>query len=66
MGARVFTHGPLVSEMKFQLCRCKGCGVERTCTPDTDFYVVEGDEEGPLYCLKCLMDLPRAGKKEER
>jgi hypothetical protein len=49
------THGSgRARDRRYRLCKCNGCGIERLCTPTTDFYTKGDDKTGPLYCEACV------------
>jgi hypothetical protein len=51
-GERVFeVAGADAQERGDQLCRCHMCGVVERCTPEADFYGLEGER---LVCERCL------------
>jgi len=41
-------------------CKCDKCGVVEICSDEqeeTDFYVTNGQNNGPLSCFGCLMEV---------
>lgn len=38
----------------YKPCVCSACGYIDTCTPDNDFYTLEGASDGPLFCEACF------------
>jgi late competence protein required for DNA uptake (superfamily II DNA/RNA helicase) len=54
------THGG--TDRGDKLCRCSRCGRESRCTMFDDYYTLHGDDNGPLYCERCIMLAAEAAK----
>jgi len=46
------THGG--RDRGYKNCKCRGCKIVARCTPLFDFYTIDDDGIGPLYCEVCF------------
>jgi hypothetical protein len=46
------THGG--TDRGYKNCKCFKCGIVARCTPLFDFYTVDNDSTGPLFCEVCF------------
>jgi hypothetical protein len=45
----------------YMLCNCNECGIVARCTPAFDFYTMDNDGMGPLFCETCFGKAIRRG-----